>query len=580
VVAADVAHFAFGQGVAAFTRGNGHSTTIGIDSLGRRQSIEGDSADGGAGVPISIDYSPLDPRGDVTQVVESGDVAISRTLTYDDWRRVTSVSGLGSDTESYVYDTTGNRLQKYRLFENFPTTYHYDTNPSTGAALNHLLRKTVGQTPVVGAPVLGYYYYDGEGDVTGLYAVWAEAQWYPPPAQIEWLYQAICYVYDAERQLVRVENSSGTLPYTGTLPLGSDPCSLPNKQPVASFAYDHLGRRIFSGWSTAATYSVYGRDGELLGEFQPSGSPAREYMYLDGEPFLQRASDGSLRYYHNDRVGTPIRMTDGSGQTVWRGDFGPFGEPVGVEGPSTNPLRFLGQTDDELYASTGLPFLGVAVGPYYNVKRYYDPSTGRYLQPDPLLTVSGVPASGNSFEYAGSDPLAFVDPSGMSLVLRAGTGFEDACAQGNTWACILGTLADMFKPRTSFQASSMFVPTPLAMAPIAEEALVTVGGQAWRVFEPGEVACQSGCEAVAESIQKAIGGEIVTIRPLAGECLGPVRNAAGEFVNPAGEAGGWAFHQFVVQGGQIFDALTGPLGQEIAEYQARWLYADAIAWGF
>jgi hypothetical protein len=98
---------------------------------------------------------------------------------------------------------------------------------------------------------------------------------------------------------------------------------------------------------------------------------------------------------------------------------------------------------------------------------------------------------------------------------------------------------------------------------------VYVGGEAWRVFQPGEVACQSGCEGVAKAIQSEIGGAVQQITPAAGRFLGQVRNAAGEFVNPAGaKALGWSDHYVVVQGGRVFDALTGPQGLGISEYKA------------
>jgi len=110
---------------------------------------------------------------------------------------------------------------------------------------------------------------------------------------------------------------------------------------------------------------------------------------------------------------------------------------------------------------------------------------------------------------------------------------------------------------------------------------VYIAGEAWRVFQPGEAACQSGCQAVAEAIQSEIGGEVQHIVPTVGNYLGPVRSAAGEWVNPAGaKAAGWFDHYVVVNGGRVFDALTGPEGLAISEYKALYQYADAIQFGF
>ncbi|WP_205525665.1 RHS repeat-associated core domain-containing protein [Pyxidicoccus trucidator] len=109
---------------------------------------------------------------------------------------------------------------------------------------------------------------------------------------------------------------------------------------------------------------------------------------------------------------------------------------------------------------------------------------------------------------------------------------------------------------------------------------VKVGGEPWTALEPGAKACQYGCEAVARSIQKAIGGEIKNITGQA-RWLGRVRNSAGELVNPAGNsAPGWIFHRAVFKEGRVYDALTGPQGMSASAYKQLWEYGDAINFGF
>jgi RHS repeat-associated protein len=111
----------------------------------------------------------------------------------------------------------------------------------------------------------------------------------------------------------------------------------------------------------------------------------------------------SVYFFNNDHLGTPQTMTDQAGRVVWTAEYEPFGKATVDEDPDgdgqlvTNNLRFPGQYYD---AETGL---------HYNWHRFYDPDTGRYLQPDPLGLDGGL----NLYGYALNNPIAFIDSTGL-----------------------------------------------------------------------------------------------------------------------------------------------------------------------
>lgn len=147
---------------------------------------------------------------------------------------------------------------------------------------------------------------------------------------------------------------------------------------------------------TRETSYVYNESGQLLGEYEDS-IPLREYIYLNGTP-LALASEGEVYYYHNDHLDTPQLLTDSAQQVVWQGSYAPFGQADIVVEEVTNNLRFPGQYFDE---ETGL---------HYNYFRDYDPSTGRYIQSDPIGLEGGI----NTYAYVSGNPINKFDAYGLA----------------------------------------------------------------------------------------------------------------------------------------------------------------------
>jgi RHS repeat-associated protein len=166
------------------------------------------------------------------------------------------------------------------------------------------------------------------------------------------------------------------------------------------------------------TSYVYGKSGQLMGEYSEAGQARVEYVWLNGQPLAQ-VRGNLIYYYHNDHLGTPRALTDQSQSIVWKASYTPFGEAAITTEIVENNIRFPGQYFD---GETGL---------HYNYFRYYDPKTGRFTQSDPTGLFDGM----NTYLYARANPFKYVDLNGLWSVtlegyLGAGGGARVAYSNG------------------------------------------------------------------------------------------------------------------------------------------------------
>ena len=172
----------------------------------------------------------------------------------------------------------------------------------------------------------------------------------------------------------------------------------------AEYVYNALGqqvgRTVGSGPSAVVTLSVHDLTGNRITEHDDTGAVIREYIWLDGRP-LAVIEGGQTYQFHWDQIGRPVMATDSTGAVVWAASYLPFGgiDLVWVDtGVLTQNLRFPGQW---FQAETGL---------HQNWMRDYGPTTGRYLQADPLGLVDGPSVYG----YAKQSPVRYTDPRGLT----------------------------------------------------------------------------------------------------------------------------------------------------------------------
>ncbi|THB68537.1 MAG: sugar-binding protein, partial [Gammaproteobacteria bacterium] len=170
------------------------------------------------------------------------------------------------------------------------------------------------------------------------------------------------------------------------------------KQETA-YQYDPLGRRISKKDNFGETRFLWNGN-QLLSESR--GEINKTYLFEPGgfRP-LAFVQDQKVYHYHVDHLGTPQEISNEQGEIVWSVQYRAYGNVVKKEIEQIeNNLRFQGQYFDE---ETGL---------HYNRFRYYNPTTGRFINQDPIGLLGGM----NNYQYA-PNPTGWVDPFGLTCKL-------------------------------------------------------------------------------------------------------------------------------------------------------------------
>jgi RHS repeat-associated protein len=131
---------------------------------------------------------------------------------------------------------------------------------------------------------------------------------------------------------------------------------------------------------------------------------------LQVDQLFSRTTSAGTDSYLTDRLGSTIALSDGSGEVNTTYTYEPFGQPSSDGASNDNTFQFTARENDE-------------TGMQYSRARYYDPTTARFISPDPL----GFEGSGpNLYRYANGDPLGYTDPNGMDpLTSGIGSGVEE-----------------------------------------------------------------------------------------------------------------------------------------------------------
>ncbi len=178
-----------------------------------------------------------------------------------------------------------------------------------------------------------------------------------------------------------------------------------------SYLCNGKGEQVYKTGSDKTIATLYDEAGHWIGDYEANGQPIQQAIWLDDLPvglLVGAGANQKLYYIEADALGTPRVVIDPDRNVaVWTWDLA--GEAFGDSAPNEDAdgdgtafvfdMRFPGQRYD---AASGLS---------YNHFRDYDPSTGRYVQSDPIGFAGGT----SSYGYVVGNPLGLTDALGLAV---------------------------------------------------------------------------------------------------------------------------------------------------------------------
>jgi RHS repeat-associated protein len=212
------------------------------------------------------------------------------------------------------------------------------------------------------------------------------------------------YTWDADNHAVSVVSGSSTV----------------------SLTYDAFDRTVEQARGTSYTQVVYSPLGSKLAKMNGATLQTGYVPLTSGASAIYNSS-GLAYYRHADHLGSS-RFASTPAQTMYSDTaYSAFGEPYAESG--TADVSFTGQDQD------------TTSGVYDFLYRKYDPAQSRWTSPDPagLAAVDFTdPQSWNRYAYVLNEPVAWVDPLGLTVCDANGNNCYDsvtvtASGDGRPW---------------------------------------------------------------------------------------------------------------------------------------------------
>ena len=323
----------------------------------------------------SYEYSYYLDGSDACKKTTENGIIETTEYEYDGLKRLTNEEvkkGNTTDTYSYEYDDYGNRSKMTATgTEIYETVYDYSLNGKYTA----LLQKEVKSVEKESNPL------DLNSNV-----------------------KQTVYTYDANgNQITKTaEGKTETNTYNGLNQL----IGFTDGETTASYKYNASGLRYEKTVNGETINHVWDGNQQIVADvidnqFYEADCYIRgtnlvaKYNYWNGDK-------SEYTYYTQNAHGDVVNLTDKDGKVTKSYRYDAFGIEKNIDENDTNAFRYCGEYFDKETATV------------YLRARYYNPSTGRFINRDSYLGKRSDPLSLNLYTYCRNNPIRYIDPSGHS----------------------------------------------------------------------------------------------------------------------------------------------------------------------
>ncbi len=374
---------------------------------------------GGSSSSTTLD-SAYDPTtGNLTSTQVTNDAVSTTpydntTYTYDPSGNITSETDVRNGTETELQCYTYDALSQLTAAWTTNGTSPCSAGPSTGTSgtvsdgipasaywtswtyspLGDQTSQTQYSLTGGTSTVTSYTYNNGNGTTTGQPDTLTSAATTGPGAGTS------SYTYNADGQTLTRDLPAGnqTLAWYDDGLLQSDTTS----SGTTSYVYDPNGNLLLQKDPRQTTLFIFGEQ-IVLNTTTGAVTGTRFIILPDGGTAVRTGAGTNYWFELTNQQGTGVLVLDDTAANpVWRQET-PYGAPRGTP-PASWPDNngFLGKPDD---TNTGLTVIGA---------RQYDPATGRFLSPDPIIDPTN-PSDMGGYAYAADNPTTNTDPTGLML---------------------------------------------------------------------------------------------------------------------------------------------------------------------